>query len=222
MMIHRPKGGYCMATQKQISKWRMEAEKINRNPDYIDAYVEYREKAKKADQRLVRLEALRHEEHFHGVLSFSYKRAIRDITSWGGDKRFNIAPPTTVTQIRSKISDIDSFLSKPTSKKSSILKIYKKKAQTINERYASKYGVEFTWEDIANYYESDTAKKNDSVKGSKTLVQALAVLKGITREDLQDIEDVNERIERVSEDNTVNHVARQLLKQGYTYENLMK
>lgn len=222
MMIQRPKGGYCMATQKQISKWRMEAEKINKNPDYIDAYVEYREKAKKADQRLVRLEALRHEEHFHGVLSFSYKRAIRDITSWGGDKRFNIAPPTTVTQIRSKISDIDLFLSKPTSKKSSILKIYKKKAQTINERYASKYGVEFTWEDIANYYESDTAKKNDSVKGSKTLVQALAVLKGITREDLQDIEDVNERIERVSEDDTVNHVARQLLKQGYTYENLMK
>lgn len=211
-----------MATTKQINKWRSEAEKINKNPDYIDAFVEYRQKAKQADQRLVRLEALAHEEHYHGVLEFSYKRAIRDIKSWGGDKRFNTAPPVTVTEINAKIADIEAFLSKPTSKKSSIVKIYKQRADTINKKYASEFGVKFTWQDIANYYTSASATKNDSKYGSKTMLRALAVLKGITEKDVKDIKDVNERIERVSEDKVVNKVAEELLKSGYTYDDLMK
>lgn len=211
-----------MATQKQIDKWRAEAEKINKNPDYIDAYVTYRKKSKMADQRLVRLEALSHEKHFHGVLEFSYKRAIRDIQSWGGNNRFNTAPPTTLTELQAKISDVEAFLSKPTSKKSSILKIYKKRADTINKKYASDFGIKFTWQDIANYYESETATKNDSQYGSKTMVRALAVLKGITSKGLKDIDDVNERIQRVSNNDVVNATVKELLKNGYTYENLMQ
>lgn len=211
-----------MATQKQVDKWRAEAEKINSNPDYIDAYVTYRKKSKMADQRLVRLEALSHEKHFHGVLEFSYKRAIRDIQSWGGNNRFNTAPPTTLTELQAKISDVESFLSKPTSKKSSILKIYKKRADTINKKYASDFGVKFTWQDIANYYESESATKNDSQYGSKTMVRALAVLKGITLNKLKDIDDVNERIQRVSKNDVVNATVKELLENGYTYENLMQ
>lgn len=211
-----------MASEKQIAKWRMQAEKINKNPDYIDAFVDYRIKAKKADQRLVRLEALSHDEHFHGVLGFSYKRAIRDIESWGGDKRFNTAPPVTVTELRAKISDIDTFLAKPTSNKKQIMQIYRKRTDTINDKYASDFGVKFTWQDIANYYESETATRNDSKYASKTMVRALAVLKGITRKDLEKIEDVNERIQRVSDDKVVNKVAKELLDSGYTYEKLMK
>ena len=211
-----------MATKKQIDKWRLEAEKINKNPDYIDAFVEYRIKAKKADQRLVRLEALSHEEHFHGVKEFSYKRAIRDIKTWGGDMRFNTAPPVTVTELNAKIADIDTFLAKPTSKKSSIIQIYKKRADTINKDYASKYGVKFTWQELANYYESETAKQHDSVYGSKSLVEALAVLKGISDETLDSIKDVNQKILRVSKDKVVNKIAEELLASGYTYDDLMK
>lgn len=211
-----------MASKKQIAKWRMQAEKINKNPDYIDAFVDYKIKAKKADQRLVRLDALSHDEHFHGIKEFSYKRAIRDIKSWGGDERFNTAPPVTVTELRAKISDIESFLSKPTSKKSSIVLIYKKRANTINDKYASEFGVKFTWQDIANYYESEIATRNDSNYASKTMARALAVLKGITRKDLEKIEDVNERIQRVSDDKVVNKVVKELLDSGYTYEKLMK
>ena len=112
-----------MASEHQITKWKSEAEKINNNPKYIQAYVEYRTKAKKADQRLVRLEALSHEEYFEGVLNFAYKGAIRDIQSWkkqgqrGGDNRFNTAPPIKLTQLEAKIADIDKFLAKKTSNK---------------------------------------------------------------------------------------------------------
>ena len=210
-----------MASQKQIDTWTKQAQIINSNPDYVSLYVKYKQEAKAADQRLVRLEALQHDEHFHGVLEFSYKRAVRDIKSWGGDARFNTAPPRTVTELQAKISDIEHFLKSPTSKKSSILNIYKKRADTINKKYAAEFGVKFSWEDIANYYESDMARKNDTSKGSKTLVRALAVLKGITSDNLKDIEDVNEKIERVSSDKVVNQMAKDLLENGYTYDKLM-
>ena len=209
-----------MATQKQIDKWMAEAQKINDNPDYIREYVRYRQLAKKADQRLVRLETLSYEEHFHGVLELAYKRAIRDIKTWGGDKRFNTAPPTTLTEIKAKIADIQGFIEKPTSSKSQIRKIYSKMATTINNKYAREYGMTFTWQELANFYESDAAKRDDIKKASKTVVRALAVIKKMGKEDLQNIKDVNERIERVSDDKVVNNMVKRLTDLGIDYDAL--
>ena len=209
-----------MATQKQIDKWMAEAQKINDNPEYIREYVRYRQLAKKADQRLVRLEALSYEEHFHGVLELAYKRAIRDIKTWGGDKRFNTAPPTTITEIKAKIADIQEFVEKPTSSKSQIQKIYNKMAATINKKYAREYGMTFTWQELANFYESDAAKRDDVKKASKTVVRALAVIKKMGKEDLQNIKDVNERIERVSDDKVVNNMVKRLTDLGIDYDTL--
>ena len=225
-----------MASMKQVLKWQSEAEEISNNPDYIKAYVLYKQEAKKADQRLVRLEALSHEKHFHGVLEFSYKRAIKDIQSWQGDKRFNTAPfltetkmgvtktrPLTLTELQAKTADIEHFISRPTSTKRGIVAIYKKRADTINAKYGADFGVKFTWQDLANYYESEKAEKDDKVYASKTLVRALAVIKGIaTKKDLQKIDDVNKRVERISQDKVVNRVAMELLKDGYDYDKLMK
>lgn len=213
-----------MASKKQIATWEAQAEKINKNPEYIRAYVEYKQLAKQADQRLVRLEALSHEKHFHGVLEFAYKRAVKDIQAWGGDKRFNTAPPRTVTELNAKISDIEYFLSRPTSKKTTIVKTYKKRAETINNKpYIKNLGVKFTWEEIANYYESNVAERNDTKYGSKTVLRALAVLKKLNKaDDAQKIEDVNKRVQRVSDDKVVNKVAAALLEEGYDYNELMK
>lgn len=210
-----------MASQKQVDKWTKEAEKINNDPEYIKAYVEYRTLAKKADQRLVRLEALAYEEHFHGVLEFSYKYALRDIRSWGGDKRFNTAPPVTLEKLQYKISDIEKFLDKPTSNKTKILKIYQARADTINKRYAQELGYNFTWQEIANFYESDIAKRDDIAKASKTVVRALATIRrAMTDKDLQEIKDVNERIKRVSNDKVVNNMVEKLAGYGLNFEDL--
>lgn len=213
-----------MASKKQIATWEAQAEKINKNPEYIRKYIEYKQLAKKADQRLVRLEALSHEKHFHGVLEFAYKRAVKDIQACGGDKRFNTAPPRTVTELNAKISDIEYFLSRPTSKKTTIVKTYKKRAETINNKsYIKNLGVKFTWEEIANYYESNAAERNDTKYGSKTVLRALAVLKKLNKaDDAKKIEDVNKRVQRVSEDKVVNKVAAALLEEGYDYNELMK
>ena len=213
-----------MASAKQKAKWAQEAEKINKNPDYIQAYVKYKKEAKQADQRLVRLEALSHEKHFHGVLEFAYKRAVKDIQAWGGDKRFNTAPPRTVTELEAKIADIEHFLSRPTSKKSTIIQTYKKRANTINNKpYIKSLGVKFTWEEIANYYESNAAEKNDTKYGSKTVLRALAVLKKLDNaNEAKKIQDTNEKVQRVSDDKVVNKVAAALLEEGYDYNALMQ
>lgn len=222
-----------MASQKQIDKWVREAGKISDNPEYINAYIEYKQKAKKADQRLVRLEALAHEEHFRGVLEFGYKRAIRDIASWGGNKRFNTAPPTTLTQLEAKIADIENFIAASTSTKTTILEIYQKRADTFNKGYVNKqgqlvggwgneYGVEFTWEDIANYYEDKKNVRKDIQLGSKTEVRALAVIKKLGKDVAGDILETRKKIQRITgDDKILAKEVENLVKQGYTYDNLM-
>lgn len=209
-----------MASQKQIAKWTKEAEKINKNPEYIKEYIRYRQLAKRADQQLIRLEALSYEEHFHGVLELAYKKAIRDIKMWGGDRRFNTAPPVTLTEIRAKIADIEDFSRKPTSSKTKIKQIYGRMAKTINEKYAKEYGMKFTWQELANFYESDAAKRDDIKKASKTVVRALAVIKKMGRDELQNIKDVNERIQRVSDDKVVNNMVKRLNELGIDYNTL--
>lgn len=213
-----------MPSQKQLDKWYNEAVKINSNPEYVHAYVEYRQKAKKADQRLVRLEALSHEQHFEGVLEFAYKGAIRDIKSWGGDRRFNTAPPVKLTELQAKIADIDKFI-RPgnTSTKSGIVKIYKKRADTINKRYAKEYGVEFTWEDIANYYEDKKSQRESIKLASKTEIRALAVLKRMSIDkEINEIQDTKEKIQRVTgKDKILSKEVEKLTKQGLDYNKLM-
>lgn len=212
-----------MASQKQIEKWYNEALKINNNPDYAVAYAEYRQKAKRADQQLVRLEAAAREKHFEGVLEFAYKGAIRDIKSWGGDRRFNTAPPTKLTELKTKIADIDKFLSKPTATKSEIKKIYKKRADTFNKKYGKELGVKFTWEDIANYYE-DTKGQREAVKlASKTEVRVLAVMKKLAdKKQAEGVLDTRERVEKITgKDKILAHEINRLLEQGLDYSKLM-
>lgn len=212
-----------MASQKQIEKWYNEALKINNNPDYAVAYAEYRQLAKRADQKLVRLEALSHEKHFEGVLEFAYKGAIRDIKSWGGNKRFNTAPPTKLTELQAKISDIKKFESKTSITKTKIVKMYKKRADTFNKKYGKEFGVKFTWEDIANYYE-DTKGQREAIKlASKTEVRVLAVMKKLAdKKQAEGALNTRERVEKITgKDKILAHEVNRLLEQGLDYSKLM-
>ena len=145
--------------------------------EYDSLLKEYRSLAKKADQRLVRLEQLAQLPNFKSVLSYAYQKAMKNIKKWGGEtaKRFNIKPPSTVKELRAKKRDIEDFLRKVTSTKRGILSVYKKRANTLN----TKYGTDFTWEDIGTFFESPEFEKygNDETGfGSKTYVKAVGVM----------------------------------------------
>ncbi len=114
----------------------------------------YRRLAKVADQRMVRLEKLATQPGFKGVQKFAYREAA-DMLDFFGSKRFNVKPPEDRRLFQEKIMTMRRFLTSPTSTKSGIIETYQKRAETLNERY----GTNFTWKDLGEYFDKGLADK---------------------------------------------------------------
>lgn len=153
----------------------------------------YHRLAKTADQRLVRLESYEHDKYFKPATQWAYSRAQHDLQKWTGKGpgakklRFNTAAPKGEEKLISKINDIKQFLSSPTSTKKGIIDVYQKRADTVNE----KYGTRFDWKSLAKYYDSGQADLWDSKFGSKT---ALRIIGKIQKEGKKVIEKINEAV----------------------------
>ena len=133
----------------------------------------YHRLADAADHRLIRLEAMAYEPDFEGVKKFAYARAMKDLEVWGGN-RFNTKMPESVNLRNEKIADIIHFLQSPTSTKTGIVNVYKKRAETIK----SKYGIDLKWQDMGRLMESFS---DDASGGSPTKIKALGVIKQIDK-----------------------------------------
>lgn len=134
----------------------------------------YRRLAKTADQRLVRLEALSRDKNFSGVKKMAYGRAMSDLEIFGGGTRFNTKPPEDRRLFKEKIMAMRYFLESPTSTKAGIVETYQERAKTLNQ----KYGTNFTWKDLADYFGKGKADKAArSVGGSKTALYAIGLIR---------------------------------------------
>ena len=135
-----------------------------------------------ADTRLRNIEKLAmNNKKFATAPQWAYARAMRDIQKWGGKKRFSAKQPTTKRQIMAKISDIRAFLKAPSSTQSAIKKIYNARIATFastepNEKGKGGYGVKFTWESMAKYYETGISETWTDKFGSKTALVVIAEL----------------------------------------------
>lgn len=153
----------------------------------------YRRLAKTADQRLVRLEDYSDQIGYKVATKWAYSRAVKDIAKWNkGQKgvkfmRFNTAPPKDTEDLLAKINDIKTFLQAPTSTKSGITSVYKKRADTVNKRY----GTKFTWQQLAKYYESGQATVWDSKFGSKTALKTIGQIQKNKKKLQDDIENAD-------------------------------
>lgn len=162
----------------------------------------FRRLAKQSDQRLVRLEKLEKEKGFENVTKWAYANAVYDIKAMHGDnaKRFNIAPKRLASgefsekNMQMQIAIMKKFLLSPTSQKSTIIKSYKNKVNTINK----KYGTDFTWQELANFFDTDMDKKLDLQYGSKVKMKAIGM---IQRNNWKTKEDIEESIIKASESN---------------------
>lgn len=148
---------------------------------------EYRKLAKRADQRLLRLQRYaedttgQYKGKYKGVTQFAYKRAMRDIRSWSGENatRFNTKPPSNTNQLKAKIKDIKKFLEsasstlKPSKGSKGIIGTYQKRVNTINR----KYGTDFTWQSLAEFYESGINAKLDTILDSDTKMLVVASIR---------------------------------------------
>lgn len=135
-----------------------------------------------ADTRLRNIEKLAlNDKKFATAPQWAYARAMQDIKKWGGKKRFSSNRPEDPKQLMAKISDIRAFLNAPTSTKSAIVKIYDKRLATfasteVNAEGKGGYGVNFTWESMAKYYETGISKKWTEIFGSRTALKVIGVL----------------------------------------------
>lgn len=135
-----------------------------------------------ADTRLRKIEKLAMtDKKFATAPQWAYAKAMQDIKKWGGKSRFSSKQPTSKRQLMAKISDIRSFLQAPTSSKKAIEKIYDKRVATFaleepDARGKGGYGVKFTWETMAKYYETGIAEKWNNMFGSKTALQVIGEL----------------------------------------------
>lgn len=121
----------------------------------------YKRLAKVADQRLVRLEKLSTEKGFKSVKDWAYATAQKDIRKYTPDgTRFNVK--VNVKDIPDRITDIKRFLEKPSSNKRDIVKFYKKRAASLNKSQSTN----FTWEQLADFFENKKNEKNIKVYGS--------------------------------------------------------
>ena len=166
--------------------------------------AKYRKLAKRADQRLVRLEGYRHDKGFKGITEYAYKTAMRDIQSYSGQgaKRFNTAPPPENPKgrdpnraLKEKIADIEKFLASPTSTKKGVIAVNKKRADALNNS-SKLFGDEpanFTWQEWANFWEKVGNKFYDNNIDYRAGAKILYMEKehGINQNTLKKLNDID-------------------------------
>lgn len=188
---------------------------------YMETVKLYRQLAKKADQRLVRLEKLSQQEHFKGVKKFAYARAQRDIRSWSGEnaRRFNTAPPKTIQALNAKIADIRNFLESKTSTKRDIQQTYGRQAAGWNKRF----GTDFSPADLETYYNRGIAQKLQKKFGYNAH-KAIAYIKENERQIIKDIKasrtidvNVDDDVEEEAIRNILRYYRKDLKKLGLVF-----
>lgn len=158
---------------------------MNIKQDLLDEYIRL---AKKANRRLKSLERLSADENFKSVLNWSYRRAIHDIKTWGGNKRFIVSDSKLSklsTQTLSAMrNDVYFFLNSKTSTKRDIIKNYKEKTATFNK----KYGLNWSWKDMANYFENDGLRDKLEQVGFSSKTSLMLI--GVFRKNPEEIEKI--------------------------------
>ena len=182
-----------MATQRK--DWKKEWEAIQK---------ESRKLAKRANQRLVRLERYAEREGLSEIKKYAYKNAQQYIkTNLGGTrykehvKLYDINDGSkqltgealykaNVMIQRQRIKAMQEFLESDTStlgqarsgkKTKGIKKIYDKRTQTINQKYLEKYGLEMTDQDLKRFFESKKQAKLESEVGSSQMFVVASIIK---------------------------------------------
>lgn len=139
---------------------------------------QYRQLAVQANRQLRELERLSHQEHYHNVKNFAYRKAMRDVKAWGGERKRSFRAsdvPRTKAQIKAKIKDIQTFLQSPTSSASGIRQIYEERGSELNARLGLTGDNQISWDTWAQFWESDMYKTMKGYfEGSATLVNVIS------------------------------------------------
>lgn len=141
---------------------------------YDDLRKAYLHLADIADRRMRRLEEYASKDKkYANILKFAYDKAINDIEAemGSGAYRFKAGASANgnILNMQSRINDVLKFLNSPTSTISGIKKVYGQRAKVINE----KYGLDLTWEQMADFFENESVQETIQNFASDTAMKMI-------------------------------------------------
>lgn len=139
---------------------------FNRNQSKKDLIKDYNKMARAANKQLYRLEQYSERPGYEAITKFAYAKAMKNIKRRHGDNiRFSIVSENyDLRRLRGDINAVLEFMNSPSRTLGGIQEIYQRKADSIN----AKFGTDFTWQTMADYYSTGLNAKLDSKYGSKT------------------------------------------------------
>lgn len=177
----------------------------------------YKTLAKTADQRLVRLEQLEAADipGYKNATKWAYNRAMSDIKRWSGSDatRFNVGMPRTIQGLESKIEDIKTFLTAPTSTKGGMTDVLINRAKTLNKNF----GTEFSWQEWDTFLNDELNQNLEDLLGSDSKMRVLAALEKWknNRENIKDkVEKANLKEIRTGDEMTDAMIEKSIKKYG--------
>lgn len=177
--------------------------------------AEYKRLAKRADQRMIRLEkAAENGGALSAATEYSYRKAQRDALNFSGgkSKRFNAKTPTSNRRLKAKINAINDFLEAPTSTVSGIKNVYKKRADRLN----ASYGTDFKWNNMADFFDSAAWKKLTDEIPSDLVMKAYARLEKGGQKLIQSIKETPSK--QIMADEVEDFILKQIVMEGYTLD----
>ena len=166
--------------------------------------TEARMLAKRANQRMVRIERYSEREGMGGITEFAYKKAqqyikgslgvgpsgkgrfkehqkLYDVDTGSGALSGQALYKANVQILRHRIKAMQEFLESESSvlgtSKYGITRIYDKRTQTINEKFLSKYGLDLSENDLKRFFESKKQAKLAQIVGSDQMFAVASVMK---------------------------------------------
>jgi len=166
--------------------------------------TEARMLAKRANQRMVRIERYSEREGMSGITEFAYKKAqqyirgnlgvgpsgkgrfkenikLYDVDTGSGALSGQALYKANVQILRHRIKATQEFLESESSvmgnKNYGITRIYDKRTNTINEKFLSKYGLELSENDLKRFFESKKQAKLAQIVGSDQMFAVASVMK---------------------------------------------
>lgn len=183
---------------------------------------ELRKLSIEADKKLRKLEKLSQKKGYENVKEFAYRRAMKDIRYWSeGSKRSfkSMMKTDNINSLQGQINAVKRFLEAPTSAKSSIDELFKRRAESLNEHY----GTNFDWQDLANVF--DRADENVYYqKGSKSYLKAVSYLKDNEEQIMENLYDISmgEKTIRTGNSKVNKLIAEILDKEGIQFTSLYR
>lgn len=162
---------------------------------------QYRQLAKRANQRLLRLEERAGANP--ALLDWAYAHAQEDIRKWRGTGR-NRYPSTVrqdapISQLQARIADVEKFLEMETSTITGVKKVNEGRVNTIND----KYGTDFTVSDYQQFARSGMLDKLKVRFGSQTMWDAIRQIQNNTDKLVEQMQQHKKREIIVDEDDPI-------------------